>query len=149
VNVKLDAGMPVIDVATVACSNTYTNGEFVVAACVFVLCTATFVATARAADCSDATPLGGVVDSSALTEPEPASVIDVAMPLTPSGESTAPALEIGVPVDAATDEAGNGLVPFDPPPVLHAATANARTATNSASRIRDNVKLHRFRNCNV
>ncbi len=70
--------------------------------------------------------------------------MELVMLLTPAGASTAPDVESDVPSDAEIADAGNGLVPFDPPPVLHAATANARIATKTPSRIRDNVKLHRF-----
>jgi hypothetical protein len=139
--------MPVIDVAAVACTSTYASGEFVAAAadrvlCV-VVCPAARAAAARTADCSDGTPLGGVNDSSALTEPEPVSVMELEIPLTPDIESTAPDVESGVPSDADIADAGNGWVPFDPPPVLQAATAIAQAATTKASRIRDNAKLHR------
>ncbi len=84
-----------------------------------------------------------MVDSSALIEPEPASVIELVIPLTPTGASVTPDVESVVPGETVTAEDGNGLVPFDPPPVLHAATANERSATKTPSRVRDNTKLHR------
>jgi hypothetical protein len=100
-------------------------------------------AAARSADCNDGMPPGGVVDSSALTAPEPESVIELEIPLTPLADTAAPDVESDVPDAAETAVAGSGCVPIDPPPVLHAATIVARPARIRPSRIRDKITLHR------